>query len=288
VQIESNLVGVKLRPHKVQVDSRLTTNYAAAVGDANPAYLDDQQTGGIVAPPMFAVAATWPVAGKIWEYLETDRFPLEILATQVHYSEHLTFHRPVKPGDTLTISGQIAAIVEHRAGTHVVIRFEAVDTKGSPVFTEHIGAMMRGVKCVGDQQGAEMLPEAPERSESPEPIWEASVPIDPLAPYVYDGCTDIVFPIHTSPAFATQVGLPGIILQGTATLALAARELLNREAGAEPRKLAALSCRFGGMVAPGTDIRVRLTGRRDAHLFFEVRNSAGEPAIKGGWATLVD
>jgi hypothetical protein len=53
-----------------------------------------------------------------------------------------------------------------------------------------------------------------------------------MRPYVYDGCTNIYFPIHTSVGFARMVGLPDIILQGTATLAYAARELADREAAA--------------------------------------------------------
>ena len=40
-------------------------NYAAALDDANPRYLDDSLPGGLVAPPMFAVAVTWPISERI-------------------------------------------------------------------------------------------------------------------------------------------------------------------------------------------------------------------------------
>ncbi len=100
-------------------------NYAAAIGDDNSAYFDDENREGIIAPPMFSVAATWPVIENLAQYLATDDFPHEILLTQVHYTEHLMFHRPIRPDEELTIQGVIAAIVPHRAGTHVVIRFEA-------------------------------------------------------------------------------------------------------------------------------------------------------------------
>jgi len=77
----------------------------------------------------------------------------EIIATQVHYTEHLMFHRPVRPGDRLRITGRIAAILPHKAGTHVVIRFDAIALNDAPVFTEHIGAIMRGVKCTDEGRG---------------------------------------------------------------------------------------------------------------------------------------
>ena len=107
---------------------------------------------------------------------------------------------------------------------------------------------------------------------------------------MYDGCTDIVFPIHTSPAFAKMVGLPGVILQGTATLALAVRELINREAGGDPDRLESVGCRFAGMVLPDSTIGVRLLGREPGPagtgLFFEVINAQGQPAVRHGHALL--
>ena len=47
------------------------------------------------------------------------------------------------------------------------------------------------------------------------------------------------------------MGLPGIIHQGTATLAYAVRELVNREARGNPALLKALACRFTGMGPAG-------------------------------------
>ena len=94
------------------------------------------------------------------------------------------------------------------------------------------------------------------------PLWERRIPIDAMRPYLYDGCTGIFFAIHTSRRFARQVGLPGIILQGTATLAYGVREMINREAGADPLRLKTVSCRFTGMVFPGTSICVQLLSRK--------------------------
>jgi acyl dehydratase len=153
-----------------------------------------------------------------------------------------------------------------------------------------MGALMRGVKCADDGLCANPLPEGSLPEESAEPHWESRIPIDPLRPHLYDGCTDIVFPIHTSRAFARQVGLPGIILQGTATLAFAVRELINREAGGNPLALKSLFCRFTGMVLPGTAIRVQLAGKSEkdngTDLHFIVLNQEGQKAISGGYAFL--
>jgi acyl dehydratase len=292
MELSSDLVGTALKPYSREITWRETMNYAAAVGDDNPRYFDDERDRGIVAPPLFSVAVTWPILERIWEFIDSDRFPPEVLFTQVHHTEHLVFHRPLRPGDHLTVQGKIAAILPHRAGTRVVICFEALDREGQRVFTEHTGALMRGVSCTGGGQGQEALPAIPSAPKEDRVLWETALAIDPLQPFLYDGCTNIFFPIHTSRSFARQVGLPGIILQGTATLALAARELLNREGGKDPGRLRTFSGRFSGMVLPGTPIRVRLVGKTPrpdgTDLHFVVHNAEGQQAISKGYAFIIN
>lgn len=291
MELTSRFVGTTFKELVREVGWRRSMNYAAAVGDDNPRYFNDEREGGIAAPPMLAVALTWPAIARIWEFIEAEDFPLEILPTMVHYSEHLKFHRLLRPEKKITIGGRIAAIAPHRSGTLVAIRFEARDAAGAPVFTEHIGALMRGVGCADAGAGLDTLPAVPPCDPPPAaPLWESTIKIDRLKPFLYDGCTEIVFPIHTSPKFARQVGLPGIILQGTATLALAVRELIDREAGGDPGRLKTLACRFSGMVPPGSEIRVRLLAARraaeTADLHFDVLNHESKPAIGHGFARL--
>ena len=286
--LDPGLAGTPLKPLTVSVPWRRTTNYAAAVGDANPCYFDDMEESGLVAPPTFPVALTWPLVSDLGRFLVIDTFPQEVLITQVHYSEHLILHRLVRPGDLLTLEGEITAILPHRAGTHAVVRIIARDASDAPVFTEYLGAMFRGVTCEGEGVVLD-LPEIPAAGEGLAEGWTAQLDVDPLAPYLYDAGSDIVFPIHTSPKFAREVGLPGILLQGTATLAFAIREIVNRACGGDPHRIRELACRFTGMVAPGTPIRVCSLGTEDAgeetRLFFEVLNAEGRKALRNGYVT---
>ncbi len=290
MEISSSFVGTKFKPFKTRVDARETMNYAASINDNNPCYFDDRRAGGLRAHPLNPVAITWKITGSIWEFIEADDFPMEALLTQVHHTETIKYHQPLVPGTTLTISGIIAAILPHRAGTRVVIRYDAVNEKEQSVFTEHCGALLRGVTCADSGQGADEVPAIPQPENSTEPVWVAAIDIDPLRPYIYDGCTDIFFPIHTSPKFAGEVGLPGIILQGTATLAFAVREIVDREADREPDRIKTVAGRFTGMVLPGTRIKIHLLDHRDIPegeaVFFEVRNSEGRKAISDGYVMI--
>ncbi len=285
MNLDSQLAGTRLLPYTVEIPQRRTVNFAAGLADNNPCYFDDT-VKALVAPPTFPVSVTWPVLSRLQDFIPENKFPMEVLLTQVHYTEHLILHRLIRPNDILTINADIASIAPHRAGTHVIIRLTALDGNDDPVFTEYVGAMLRGVTCTGEEtRGA--LPLVPEFIPEAGPQWQADLPIDPLAPYVYDACADIEFPIHTSPKFARDVGLPGILLQGTATLGYAVRELVNREADENPASVSEIACTFTGMVRPGTKICLHCLGTRNQHnetlVFFEVLNDENKKAIRNGY-----
>ena len=289
MNLEPGLVGIHLKDYHTEITWRETTNYAAAIQDNNPKYFDDRKEEGIVSHPMFPVSVTWPILSRLDQFIESQDFPKDVLMTQVHYTEHLLIHRLIRPGDKLSISGRLEAFVPRRAGTHAIICLEAEDEKGAPVFREYTGAMLRGVGCGEGGKRAE-IPLIPENDTVGEALWSSVIPIDPERSYIYDGCSNIVFPIHTSPGFAEMVGLPGIILQGTATLAYAIREIVDQEADRDPHRISEIACRFSGMVKPGTDIRVSCTGRKDSGdlmgVFFEVQNCDQEKAVRNGYVKI--
>jgi len=161
MKLNSGLVGTRLKNYQTKISWRETTNHAAAVQDNNPRYFDDREEAGIVSHPMFAVAVTWPVLSRLETFIDSKEFPKEVLLTQVHYSEHLILNRLIQPGDELSITGILQAFLPHRAGTHAIIRLNAEDGNGEPVFTEYIGAMLRGVDC-GKGGRAGELPLIPE------------------------------------------------------------------------------------------------------------------------------
>lgn len=286
MHIGSEIVGSKLKEFRAIVTWRHTTNYAAAVEDLNSMYLDDEREGGIIAPPTFATALTWPIIANINDYIELG-YSKEVFYTMVHYYEHIELHRPLVPGDRLSIKGEVAAVLPHPKGTQIVFKFLAVDMMGKSVFTEFIGGMLRGVTCHGEGRGADNLPFLYlEAEQSTEPIWECPVFISRAAPYIYDRCADVTFAIHTSPAFARSVGLPDIIYHGVATLAQALRELINREVNANPALVNKVSCFFKAMVLTETNIRIQLL-RRSQHnghtcLDFRVLNQEGGEAVSNG------
>jgi acyl dehydratase len=278
-------VGKESQPCTVTITARQAMNFAAALQDDNPLYFDDTREAGIIAPPLLAVALTWPLSASFEQWWPGTKINPELRARQVHYEESLCWRRPMRPGDEVTIQGTIAGIHPHPAGATLTLCYTARGRDGEAVFTEWITGLLRDVG-VTEAAGAGQAPQACVRPSEATPCWECALPIDPLAAHLYDGCTNIEFPIHTSAAFARRAGLPGPIYQGTATLGHAVRELINREGGADPGALYELHAGFRTMVFPGTTLLLRTweagvdSGLRT--LYFDVLTPEGAPAIRNG------
>ncbi|MFU8794026.1 MAG: MaoC family dehydratase N-terminal domain-containing protein [Dethiobacteria bacterium] len=286
MKVNSDIVGKKLSEFITFVDQRKICNYAAAVSDPNPFYLDDQRRDGLIAPPTLAAAITWPLLNNIYDYIDLG-YPPEVIFNIVHYSEYLELHRPLRPGDKVIINGEVAAVLPEKRGAHIIFKLPAVDKNGDPLFTEYIGGMLRGIECADQGRSLESLPITPSNPTDHTVLWEVAVPIPREACYIYEGCANVPFPIHTSPAFALSVGLPDIIYYGIASLAHAVREIVNRENRANPSSIKTIACRFRGMVLPDSFIRIQLTGRslKDNYnnLFFRVLNREGKETVSEGF-----
>lgn len=286
MKLSTRCVGARSKPHTVTLTPRQTMNYAAGLADHNSRYFDDTAPAGIVAPPMLAVALTWPLSADFATYWGDTDFPVELQRQQVHYNESIVWHRTLRPDESLTIQGRIIALLPHRAGTRIGIRYTATGGEGDTVFTEFITGLLRGVTLDGEATSLENLPEPDVSAALSTGLWERSIPVDPVAAHLYDACTNIEFPIHTSAAFARAVGLPGTIYHGTATLGLAVRDILNREAGGDPDALAEVHAGFRGMVFPGSTIVLRVLGtlleNKVKTVYFEVETPEGAKAVRNG------
>jgi len=53
MKLTSDFVGAALKEYTCIINTRWTMNYAAAIGDNNPVYFNDERPEGIVAPPCF-------------------------------------------------------------------------------------------------------------------------------------------------------------------------------------------------------------------------------------------
>jgi acyl dehydratase len=282
--LDSSLVGTQVGSIASEIDTRWAMAYAASLEDYSPRYLDTRNPAGIVAHPMFAVCFEWPAAGSIRHKARASLSQDEAVRG-VHATHHTIIHRLVHPPEHLVTTAELIGIESRKPGAYEVARFETVDAKGKPVCTTYYGSLYREVAVKGPDYRAE-TPQLPKLARAESPPREVRIPISAGAAHVYTECARIWNPIHTDIAVATRAGLPGLILHGTATLALAVSRIIEAEAGGDPERIAQICGRFGAMVLMPSEVRLQI----DAHekyqggeaVFFEVISAAGGRAIRDG------
>ncbi len=293
--IRASAVGEKLAEREVEISARQLLAFAAAVGESAELHLDDARPGGCVGVPAFCVSLEWPVVRASASDNPFGASAEEILRG-VHASQDSTFHRPIRAGDRLRVSGQIASVRATRAGALVLNKIVTADaSSGEPVVTSWYTSIFRGVEVTGEAEPHDAPPPLPAlASGDGAAATRVSVPIAREAPHVYSECAAIWNPIHTERQVALAAGLPDIILHGTATWALAAREIVRHRCDGDPLRLHRLHGRFAAMVIPGTAVEIEIGAAIDADaasewasaIPFGVRNAAGELAVTQGIALL--
>jgi acyl dehydratase len=105
---------------------------------------------------------------------------------------------------------------------------------------------------------------------------------------VYTECARIFNPIHTDVAVARRAGLPGPILHGSATLALAVSRVVARELGGDPSRACEIGARFSGMLRLPSSFTVR--GRRadTGRIVFEAVGAEGTRVLSRGLIVACD
>ena len=246
--------------------------YSAALGETDSRYYDTKN--GVLAHPLFPVCYEWPLAQPL-----RNLPALRPLFPRLLHAQHdLHIARPLRAGETLRVSARIISIAQRRPGAFVVFRFEARDGAGELVTVTNFGALYRDVQ-VESAQG-EGMEDPPAHGVELKPV--GTIPVALTAAHVYTECARIWNPIHTDIAYAHGAGLPGLILHGTATLALSVSRVLH---GVDPAQVRRVRCRFAGMVPMPATLTV-LAARKAQEIAFETRNERGEAVIGRGSVTL--
>ncbi len=271
MKIPSAIVGSEAGALEHPIDARWLMAYSAALGETDPRCYDTAAPHGVLAHPLFPVCYEWPVSRPI-RHIPALR---EHFPRLVHAEHDLTLQRPVRQGDRLQTTARIVSVQARKPGAFVVFRFETRDAAGAPVSTTDFGALYRGVAVEGPDRGPSI-----ELFDSPvlESLGTFDVPAN--AAHVYTECARIFNPIHTDIAHAKAAGLPGIILHGTATLALSISKAL-RAFKADPRSVRRVQCRFSGMVLMPNTLQVR-GARSESRISFETRTRDGELVASRG------
>jgi acyl dehydratase len=273
LSLPSRIAGAQAPALEQTLDARWIMAYSAGLGETDPRCYD-------TAAPALPVHPVFPVCYE-WQPLQPVRNLAElepIYPRLVHAQHDIVIHRPLRAGETVRTAARIVAALARAPGALLVFRCETRDVRDELVVTSDYAYLYRGVPLDGPDRQLAELAEPPPLTQELAPV--GGIPVAATAAHVYTECARVWNPIHTDVAYARAAGLPGIILHGTATLALSVSRALQAH-DIEWRRVRGVSCRFSGMVLMPSMLSLR-GGRAGSTLAFETVNERAERVISRG------
>jgi acyl dehydratase len=146
-QINTSIKGKEHAPYVVHVERGKIKEFARAIGDLSPFYLDDEvgrasPWGDIVAPPTFPITFRDERAdtAAMLKELGTD------ISRILHGEQEFEHFKPIRPGDTLLCRGRIADVYE-KAGRSGPMAFVVRETTITDADNDVV-AKVRGVTVI--------------------------------------------------------------------------------------------------------------------------------------------
>lgn len=244
--LNKDLIGKKYPEQRWNVTADATRAYAQATNDQNPRYLDeDFQAAGLVAPPMFAVVAAGPSELQPLADESLTGPTSEFFRRMVRGDNDVTWTDVIRPGDALASTAVVAGVEEKANGE--LLRVD--------VTLRRDGREVARVGCGYFVRAENPKKEAAPAGSSPQPrgpvVGAVDMQVAKDQPLRYAEASGDRNPIHTDDQTARLFGHPGIILQGSCTMAFVAKGVVDTFCDGDPARLKRLRVRYARPVLPG-------------------------------------
>jgi acyl dehydratase len=267
---------------RFEVTRERLIEYAKATNDPTPAHL-----AGDVANPVFAIV---PVFQSLLEPA-LEVVPLAVIGKVLHGEQDFRFHRPIRPGETLTARGKMTGFEGLPNGTRACVYLETRDETGELVNEQYVTFFIRGFddgRKLGELSPGHRFDET---LRAQDPVADVAQHIDDDQTFRYAPASGDPMPIHLDEEVARDAGLPGIIAHGFCVLAFTSWAILEELGDSDVSRLKRLAVRFAKPVLPGENIRTRVwrkeTGGGTTAYAYET--TVGDTAvIRDGLAVLTD
>jgi acyl dehydratase len=270
-------LGKSYPPAMTEVTREAIADYARACNEDDPRYFDPNVAGGIVAPPMFAVVVTWiPLLSAL-----TDAELHADLLRLLHTRQEMEFLAPIRPGDQIVVTAEIASIEQASGGEAMTVELNARNQTGAAVNRTRFTVLIRS------RRAPEPRTTPADEGERGAPLAVVSEIIDRDQTFRYAEASGDRNPIHVDENVAKMAGLPGIIVHGLCTMAFVARAVIKQVAMGDPLRLQGLAVSFSRPVFPGDTITTSIWPANSAdkqHFTFATINREGLTVIRHGTA----
>ena len=255
------------------VTAEAIEKYARATNDDNPRYLDQD----VVASPVFPVVPAFEsfMAAAMDPDLGADFLRL------VHGAEEHVLFAPIRPGDVLTSTPVLESIEQKDTGETFTVKVTEAREDGE-VVAEVRGTMF--IRGTGSRRAA--VASAGGEPPGGEIVYEEATKVDDDQTYRYAEASGDRNPIHLDADTAKLAGLPGLILHGMCTMAIATKGAVNGLVGGDPARIGRVGARFSRPVLPGQELTTRFwkesSAGTETTYAFETYAGRGRAVIKNG------
>lgn len=277
--LDRGAIGKRYPEQAVDVTADGLRAFAHATNEDNPRFLGAGPLQDVVAPPLFAIVAAAP-SERLALDDESLTGPGELFRRQmVRGDNEIVWSDVIRPGDRIASQAVVTAIEEKVNGE--LLRLGITLRRG--------GREVARVSSGYFVRGATSVPKSPPPSEPRGPILaavEMAVTADQARRYA-DASGDRN-PIHLDDVVARTAGHPGVILQGSCTMAFVAKAVLDALCDGDPRRLKKLRVRYARPVLPGDLLTTILWRQRDVTQAvrhgLETKRQDGTIVVKNAWA----
>jgi len=250
--------------------------YAQATDDLNERYVG---AGDVVASPV------WPVVPAFGLFMAAAKDPAlgADFLRLVHAAEDHRLTAPIRPGDRLRIVATIDSVEETEAGEAFTVSATETNQDGAQV------AEAAGTMVIRGGAGRRRRP-PPARAELRTVVHEAVSVVAEDQARRYAEASGDHNPIHLDDEVARSARLPGVILHGMCTMALAGKAAVDGLAAGDPTRVRRIGVRFNKPVFLGQTLTTRFWEEAEddsgTTYGFATVQSAGAVVLSDGRVTI--
>jgi acyl dehydratase len=233
-----------------------------------------EATDDVPGGPVFAIVPVWKAIAPASEAVASG----DVRRFVVHYEHDMLLHRPLAPGMHVVSHATPVAVLPRPNGTSLVLKTQTRDDDGELLNEQYVTEFFRGV--VADDGLGERAPDHRFEADG-NPVAEVTYLVAPDQTARYAAASGDDFAIHLDDEFARGVGLPGRIVHGLCTMALAGRAVLEAAGIEDPRAVKRIAVRFSAPLFPGESVTTRVWNVNGAFGFQSV-NPQGTAVLKDG------
>ena len=277
--LDHRAIGRKYPEQTVEVSADALRAFAQATNEDNPRFLDGGPLEDVVAPPLFAIVAAAP-SEKLPLADEALTGPGELFRRQmVRGDNEIVWSDVIRPGDRIASTAVVATIEEKANGELLRVG----------ITLRRSGREIARVSCGYFVRGETAVKKSPPPSEPRGQILAAvDMTVTPDQPRRYADASGDRNRIHLDDAVARIAGHPGVILQGSCTMAFVSKAVLDAFCAGDPRRLRRLKVRYARPVLPGDVLTTILWRQRDVtsgvRYGLETKRQDGTIVVKNAYA----